>query len=125
MTSTEDPTQARPSASGIDRSALDPSVRPQDDLYRHVNGRWIESYEIPADRAMDGAFRTLHDRAEEHVRAIIEDLGAQVAAGADAAGPAAQVGALYASFMDAGRVEELGLEPLREELRRIDAASTP
>ncbi|MCU1433247.1 MAG: Neprilysin [Actinotalea sp.] len=125
MTSIEDQTQARPSASGIDRSALDPAIRPQDDLYRHVNGRWIESHEIPADRAMDGAFRLLHDQAEEHVRAIIEDLGARVAGGADAAGPAAQVGALYASFMDAERVEQLGVEPIRDELDRIAGATTP
>src|SRR5690554_5053370 len=106
--------------SGIDLSALDPAVRPQDDLYRHVNGRWIDSYEIPADRAMDGAFRALHDRSEEHVREIIEELGAQVAEGAapvsEAAAPvtgtAAQVGALYASFMDTATVERLGVEPI-------------
>ena len=48
--------------SGIDISALDPAVRPQDDLYGHVNGRWIAAHEIPGDRAMDGAFRALHDQ---------------------------------------------------------------
>ena len=112
--------------SGIDLTALDPAVRPQDDLYRHVNGRWIESYEIPPDRAMDGAFRALHDQAEEQVRAIIEELGAAVADGsAPQAGPAAQVGALYASFMDTATVERLGVEPLAEELAAIDGATTP
>lgn len=62
-----------PATSGIDVTALDPEVRPQDDLYRHVNGRWIASHEIPADRASDGAFRQLHDEAEAHVRQIIEE----------------------------------------------------
>jgi putative endopeptidase len=111
--------------SGIDLSALDPSVRPQDDLYRHVNGRWIDSHEIPADRAMDGAFRALHDEAEERVRAIIEELGAQVAAdGAPSpTGPAQQVGALYASFMDTARIEAAGLEPIREELAEVAGAT--
>ncbi|GGB98378.1 M13 family metallopeptidase [Cellulomonas carbonis] len=111
--------------SGIDRTALDPAVRPQDDLYRHVNGRWIAQHEIPADRATDGALRELYDRAEEHVRAIIEDLGGKVAEGAGGLdGTAAQVGALYASFMDVDAVERLGVEPLREELAAVDAATT-
>ena len=47
----------------IDLTALDPDVRPQDDLYAHVNGRWLAAHVIPADRAMDGSFRALHDQA--------------------------------------------------------------
>ena len=111
--------------SGIDAAALDPAVRPQDDLYRHVNGRWIAGHEIPADRAMDGAFRALHDRAEEQVREIITGLGAAVADGDAGDGSAARVGALYASFMDTDRVEELGTTPLDAELAAVDAATTP
>src|SRR5450756_3238552 len=95
--------------SGIDTSSLDPAVRPQDDLFRHVNGRWLAEHEIPADRAVDGAFRLLHDQAEEHVRAIITELGAN--ASADGGTPAAQVGALYASFMDTDRVKAERLHP--------------
>src|SRR5665647_1512569 len=66
--------------SGIDTSSLDPAVRPQDDLFRHVNGRWLAEHEIPADRAMDGAFRLLHDQTEAHVRAIITELGEHTSA---------------------------------------------
>jgi putative endopeptidase len=51
--------------SGIDLSHLDENARPQDDLFGHVNGRWLADYDIPADRATDGAFRLLADRAEE------------------------------------------------------------
>ncbi len=57
--------------SGIDLSHVDPQARPQDDLFGHVNGRWLTDYEIPADRATDGAFRLLHDRAEEQIRDLI------------------------------------------------------
>ena len=57
--------------SGIDLSHVDSDARPQDDLFGHVNGRWLADYDIPADRATDGAFRTLYDRAEEHVRDLI------------------------------------------------------
>ena len=112
--------------SGIDHDAIDPAVRPQDDLYRHANGHWLDTHEIPADRAMDGGFRKLHDEAEEHVRAIIEELGAAQADGSARADPnAARVGALYASFMDTTAVEQAGLAPIVDELAAIDAATTP
>lgn len=107
--------------SGIDTSALDPAVRPQDDLYAHVNGRWSAEHEIPADRAMDGSFRALHDRAEEQVRDIITEAAEQAGGG----GVQAQIGALYASFMDTEAVEAAGVAPLRPELDAIAAATTP
>ena len=61
--------------SGIDLSYVDENARPQDDLFGHVNGRWLVEYKIPADRATDGAFRSLYDRAEEQVRDLIAYLG--------------------------------------------------
>ena len=36
--------------SGIDTQYIDDSVRPQDDFYKHVNGKWLASTEIPADK---------------------------------------------------------------------------
>jgi putative endopeptidase len=119
MTLQTAPTSLR---SGIDASELDPRVRPQDDLFRHVNGRWIDTHAIPADRAMDGAFRALHDKAEEQVRAIITELGRQ--APSATVTTASQVGGLYASFMDTERVEALGLTPIAGELARVQAATT-
>jgi len=106
--------------SGIDLTALDPAVRPQDDLYAHVNGRWVAEHEIPADRAVDGSFRALHDQAEEQVRDIIVEAGAA----AEATGVQAQIGALYASFMDTDAVEAAGVEPLRPDLDAIEQATT-
>jgi putative endopeptidase len=104
--------------SGIDLTALDDAVRPQDDLFRHVNGTWLDSHEIPADRAMDGAFRELHDAAEAQVREIITDAGDAVVAGT-ASGSQAQVGALFASFMDTDRIEAAGTAPIADELAAI------
>ncbi|WBP94627.1 M13 family metallopeptidase [Mycolicibacterium neoaurum] len=103
--------------SGIDLRYVDADVRPQDDLFGHVNGRWLTDYDIPADRATDGAFRTLADRAEEQVRDIITSASA-------ADGPDAQrIGDLYASFMDEATVARVGLAPLRAELDTITAAA--
>lgn len=104
--------------SGIDLSHLDPTVRPQDDLFGHVNGRWLAEHTMPADRATDGAFRELHDRAEEQVHEIITA----------AAGPGAdeqRIGDLYASFVDEDAVESRGLAPLLAELAGIDTATNP
>jgi putative endopeptidase len=105
--------------SGIDLSYVDADARPQDDLFGHVNGRWLDDYAIPADRATDGAFRLLADRAEEQVRDLITE-----AAATDApAGTAEQrIGDLYASFMDTDAVARIGIQPLLDELATIDAA---
>ena len=65
--------------SGIDLSYIDPAIRPQDDLFGHLNGRWLAEYTMPADRATDGAFRELYDRAEEQVHEIITRAGRIVA----------------------------------------------
>jgi len=125
---------APPRPSGIDLDTLDLDTRPQDDLYRFVNGRWLARHEIPADRAVDGAFRILHDRAEEHVREIILEAGAAAldaggtGNGADDAAAddvCGQIGRLYASFMDDERVETLGTAPLEADLALVDAATTP
>ncbi len=113
--------------SGIDTDQLDPAVRPAEDLFRHVNGRWWAEHEIPPDRAIDGSFRRLHDEAQEKVRDIITDLGAQVGSGdgdaGDAADEPAKIGAAYASFMDTERIEALGLEPLAEDLDLVRGAA--
>jgi len=83
------------------------------DLFGHVNGTWLRTHEMPDDRAQDGAFRDLRDRAEEDVRAIIEE-----------APVTGRIGALYASFMDVGRIESAGVEPLRPLLARSPTPST-
>jgi putative endopeptidase len=105
--------------SGIDLSHVEAEVRPQDDLFGHVNGRWLTEYTIPGDRATDGAFRTLYDRAEEQVRELITQ--ASGSPGTDAQ----RIGDLYASFLDSEAVERRGVQPLLDELARVDAAADP
>jgi putative endopeptidase len=105
-----------PTRSGLELRWVDPAVRPQDDLFAFVNGTWLRQHEIPADRAQDGAFRALYDRAERDVRAIVEE-----AASADG-DDARRIADLYASFMDVDRAEALGVEPLRPLLDEVAAA---
>ncbi|MDI3313003.1 MAG: M13 family metallopeptidase [Mycobacterium sp.] len=108
--------------SGIDLSYLDADIRPQDDLFGHVNGRWLADYAIPADRATDGAFRALFDRAEAQVRDLLTEASETAApAGTDER----RIGDLYASFLDEDTVERRGVQPLLDELALIDDAADP
>ncbi|MCW2687172.1 MAG: Metallopeptidase [Mycobacterium sp.] len=108
--------------SGLDLSYVDDDARPQDDLFGHVNGRWLTSYEIPADRATDGAFRTLFDRAEEQVRDLITEVAET---DAEPGTDQQRVGDLYASFLDEEGVARIGVQPLLDELATIDDAADP
>ncbi len=105
---------------GIDRAHMDTSIRPQDDLFGHVNGRWLQTAEIPGDRGRYGAFDMLREASEEAVRGLIERAAATEAPPDTEAG---KVGALYASFMDTERIEELGARPLVQDLRAIAGVS--
>lgn len=104
--------------SGIDTQYIDDSVRAQDDFYRHVNGKWLASTEIPADKGRYGAFDKLADDADDQLRGIVEELLISV----DATDPDQQkIADLYASFMDEAALEQLGLKPLDAEFAKIDA----
>lgn len=102
--------------SGIDLSYLDEGVRVQDDLFAHVNGKWLAEHQIPADRAVDGAFRALYDQAELDVQAIIQNAAA---ADAEPGSEARKIGDLYSSFMDTDAVAAAGLAPIAAELAAI------
>jgi len=102
--------------SGIVLAELSSEIRPQDDLFRHVNGAWLERTEIPDDKARWGSFHLIAEQAEKDVHAIIEE-----AQSAEPGTEARKLGDLYASFMDTARIEELGAAPLQEQLARVDA----
>ena len=108
-----------PRPSGIDFSGVDATVRPQDDLFRHVNGRWLLSTEIPADKSNYGSFTALADSARENVRAIIEE-----SAKNPANEIARKIGDFYQSYMNEELISKKGLDPLRAELAAIDALTT-
>jgi endothelin-converting enzyme/putative endopeptidase len=104
------------------REGMDPSIRPQDDLFGHVNGRWLETAEIPADKGSWGPFVQLADDAEIQVRAIIEELAERVVAGDEGLDDdAMRIACLYASFMDEGTVDRLGTQPVQPLLDAVES----
>jgi len=103
--------------SGIDLGAMDRATRPQDDLFRFVNGTWLDTTAIPEDRARFGTFDVLREQSTARVHDLIE--GAAADHDAAPGSPTRQVGDLYASFMDTERIEALGLAPLEPFLSDV------
>jgi putative endopeptidase len=111
--------------SGINRANMDPAVRPQDDLFKHVNGTWLETEVIPDDRALSGSFVALRDDSEAAVRTIIEQAAEKAGLPDAAAGSVeAKIGDLYAGFMDEASIEAAAGTPLEPTLKSIFGASS-
>jgi len=104
------------STSGLDLTQIEPTIRLNDDLYRHFNGKWLATHEIPADRSSDGAFITLRIESEKHVHEIIES-----ASGSE---EATKIRDLYASFMAADVIESKGYTPILKDLAACDSIQT-
>ena len=104
--------------SGIDLTAMDPSVRPGDDFFAYVNGTWVANTEMPADKSRYGVFDMLRDESQEAVKAIIETSATgDFPQGSDEQ----KVGDLYKSFLDWETRDAHGMQPLQPELDRINA----
>ncbi|WP_018636130.1 M13 family metallopeptidase [Parafrankia elaeagni] len=100
------------------RDGMDLDVRPQDDLFGHVNGRWLAEAEIPSDRSSWGPFVQLADTAEQQVRDIITDLAGQDPATQD--DEARKIADLYNSFLDVETIQALGLGPVQPLLDAVE-----
>ncbi|HUX74688.1 MAG TPA: M13 family metallopeptidase [Steroidobacteraceae bacterium] len=103
--------------SGVDGHYVDAAVRPQDDIYRHLNGKWLDTWRIPADKSYYATFTAVADQTQRQLKGIVDGLAGGGAGGADAR----KLADFYASFMDVKRLDALGLAPLRSEFRRVDA----
>lgn len=104
--------------SGIDPDGFDHSVRPQDDLYQHVNGRWLLRTQIPGDKSNYGSFTALDDAARENIRKIIEEASRN-----PTDENSRKVGDFFKSFMDEETINTRRLEPLQDEIKAISDLS--
>ncbi len=95
------------------KDGMNHAIRPQDDLFGHVNGQWLDTAEIPSDRSSWGPFVMLADEAEMRVKEIIQDAAEGKVGGENGV----KIGDLYASFMDEERIEKLGPTPIEDALR--------
>lgn len=109
-------------ASGIEQANIDKSVRPQDNFYRYINGGWMNSHEIPGDKTAIGSFYDLRDKADDDVKAIIEELAAtdNLKMGSDEQ----KVADLFRSYMDSEKRNADGIAPIQSILSAIQNLKT-
>lgn len=100
--------------SGLDPTSFSSVIKPNDDLFRYVNGPWIDTYRLPDDRSRYGSFDKLAENAENQIRDILEDEGS----------PAEKSKALYRSFLDTQAIEQAGITPISSDLASIDSVSS-
>ncbi len=107
-------------SSGINTQNMDTSVRPQDDFYRHLNGKWLNEFELPADKSNYGAFTQLGEISRERVKTIIEEVSAM---DNEQGSSEQKIADIYRGYMDTASINAAGLAPLKDEFVRIDAIS--
>lgn len=104
--------------SGLLLDNMNTDIRPGDDFNAYVNGTWIDTNEIPADRASNSVGLIVHEEATANVKTIIEEAAdGDFAKGSDEQ----KVGALYASYMDMETRNQLGVTPLESEFAKVEA----
>ena len=116
----EEPVAKRYGTWGVDLEGMDKSVKPGDDFFRYVNGKWVSTAQIPADRTSYGAFAMLGELSEARVRGILD----KWAADKNLKGEEAKVATIYRSFLDEETVEKLDAKPIEKSLAAIRAAKT-
>ena len=112
--------QADFSGWGFNVADLNKAVKPGDDFFAYVNGKWEARETIPPQYPYSGNALALRLGAERDVRAIVEEM----AAGGHPAGSLEQrIGDAYKTFLDVNAINAAGLTPAKPYLDRIAAAN--
>ena len=114
------PSTTHPPGLGTGHNRLDPTVRPSDDLYRHVNGHWLAHTTIPPDKAMWGSFMALRETTLNNLRQIIEEVSAHPQDATQR-----QLADLFASFMDEGQVAQRAPQAMQELIATVASVDSP
>lgn len=107
--------------SGILTQNMDTTVLPGNDFMAYVNGTWLKKTSIPSDKSRYGVGAIINDKAQEDVKAIIENA---VKTGGKEGSEEQKIGDFYESFLDSKGRDAIGLKPLNEEFKKIDAISS-
>ena len=106
---------------GVNLDNVKTGVNPGDDFFVYVNGKWLDTFEIPSDRTRYGSFTLLAEKSEQRVRKIIDELAA---AKPDPATLEGKVAGIYNAYLDTAAIEAKGLTPAQPFLDRIQAMET-
>jgi putative endopeptidase len=100
---------------------LDTTINPADDFFAYANGGWLKNNPIPDSKTSWGIAGVIQDTLYTRLRKINEEAAAKNAKN----GATQQIGDFWTSGMDSVAIEKQGIEPLREELNKINAITTP
>src|SRR6476620_1027693 len=108
---------------GVDVTSLDKAVKPGDDFFLHVNGGWLKTAEIPADRSQTGSFQDLQILSEERLKTIVADL--KKTPDNRLSVEQRKLRDLYDAFVDTDAIEARGLNPVKKDLDYLAGLKTP
>ncbi|MFI6046281.1 M13 family metallopeptidase [Nocardia sp. NPDC051321] len=114
-----DTKEASKPLTGVDMGGADEAIRPQDDLYRHVNGKWLRDYQLPPDKTSYGSTSEAAERTEQQLREIIDSIKDPKPGSEEQ-----QIRDLFDARVDWDEIERLGMTPLAELFGKIDGAAT-
>ncbi|MGY2062311.1 M13 family peptidase, partial [Nocardia gipuzkoensis] len=104
---------------GPDLSGVDDTVRIQDDLFRHMNGKWLKDYQLPPDKTSFSTFDEVSDRVLDQLRTVIDGIKDP-----KDGTTGQQIRDIYDARMDLDAIEKLGMSPLQPMFSQIDGAAT-
>jgi len=108
---------------GVDLTSLDKAVKPGDNFFLYINGGWLKTAEIPADRSSTGSFQDLQILSEERLKTIVADLKKKPDSGLSV--EERKLRDLYDAFVDTQAIEAHGLAPVQKDLDYLAGLQTP
>lgn len=110
-------TSAQTKQAALDLNYMDTSVRPQDDFYSFVNGTWMKTAKIPADKPSWGSFNQLRETTDNNLLLLLDNiLKEKFENGSEGQ----KIQALYETYMDMNKRNADGLNPIKSDLAKID-----
>ncbi|MFY7965961.1 MAG: M13 family metallopeptidase [Chitinophagaceae bacterium] len=111
-------TEKKETQSFLTVANMDSTVKPTDNFYMFVNGKWFKNTVIPGTESGTGAFLDIYNRTKDNLKTIFTDLAKTPQKEGSIE---QQVADFYASGMDSATIEKLGYEPVKPHLKKIDA----
>jgi putative endopeptidase len=105
----------------FDPGNMNLSVKPGDDFYEYVNGAWIKSHPVPADKSRYGEFSIVDDRTYDRVKEIVASAANNTSVSEGSLEQ--KIGKFYIVGMDTATLEKQRLDPIKDELKIIDNIS--
>ncbi len=101
----------------LELTYMDTSVRPQDDFYNYVNGTWMKTAKIPADKPSWGSFTQLRETTDMNSLGLLDNI---LKENYENGTEGQKIQALYQTYMDMNKRNADGLNPIKSDLAKID-----